>query len=83
MKVSLVALFAAAAAAAPNLAGRNVPDSCDKQLQQCNGLANADENAEIYVYNRTNSSLSQLLMHRHRVKACRMDCHGRSATHAA
>ena len=44
MKFSLVALFAPvlAAAAVPHMAGRNVPDSCDKQLKQCSGGPNAD-----------------------------------------
>ena len=43
MQFSLVALFAAVAAAAvPNMATRNIPDSCDKQLQQCQDAPKAD-----------------------------------------
>lgn len=43
MQFSLVALFAAATVAAmPNMAVRNVPDTCDKQLSQCNSAPNAD-----------------------------------------
>lgn len=43
MQFSLVALFAAVTVAAvPHMAGRNVPDSCDKQLTQCGTLTQYD-----------------------------------------